>query len=334
MSNAFKIIHQFVSGKYTTEQKARFWGWLVDPSNQKEKEEALSDVWHECDFEMDEDLSKSYEDFRKRVSKKSRWFGLPASKWVRVAATLLIPILSIVVSYLYIDFKSSEVELVECIVPEGQQKKVHLPDGSEIILNAGTVLVYPSVFSGETRSVYLSGEGYFDITPDQKHPFIVKTQYVKVRVLGTKFNLKAYSQQQKTITTLQSGSVVIQKVDGNNDLAILSPNEQLEYDNQSGLCYERKINASLYSGWTKGELNFISQSLSEIVHTLEQRYAITIHISSDLSMADLYTIKFVHPTNVDEVLNIVARTVGGIIIKQEDEKTFLISPLKERKGGK
>lgn len=333
MSNTFKIIRYFISGRYTTEQKKKIWEWLVDSYNQNEKEEVLSDIWNKCDFEIDEDVSRSYQDFRNRVYGKSRWFSLFTHKWARIVAMLLIPFLSIILSYLYIDYKTSKVELVECIVPVGQQKRVLLPDGSKIILNAGTVLVYPTKFLGETRSVYLSGEGYFDITPNKTHPFIVKTQFLNVRVLGTKFNMCAYSQQQKTITTLQSGAIAVQRANTNENMVVLSPNEQLEYDNQTGQYCMRNTNPSLYSGWTKGELNFISQSLGEIMKTLERQYAIIIHISSGLSMTDLYTIKFNHPGNVDEILNIIARTVGGVIIKQEDGKSYSISPLKEKKGG-
>ena len=119
------------------------------------------------------------------------------------------------------------------------------------------------------------GEGNFHVKKDQKHPFIVKTSSLKIKVLGTKFNVCAYGNEDKTVTTLESGSVMIQKPT-EEPITILSPNEQLEYHNTTGEFQKRKIDASIYSGWTKGELNFVSQSLKEIVKSLERTY--NVHI--------------------------------------------------------
>ena len=188
------------------------------------------------------------------------------------------------------------------------------------------MLIYPNHFVGDTRSVYLAGEGNFEIAKDKKHPFIVKTNHLNVQVLGTTFNLQAYPLDEKTITTLESGSVSIQQPNGDN-VATLSPNDQLEYNNANETFSKKSIDPSIYSGWTKGELNFVSKTLKEIIHTLERNYNITILISPDLINSDLYTIRFKQQENIKNIMNIVTKTIGGITYQMEDEVTISIYPL-------
>ena len=177
------------------------------------------------------------------------------------------------------------------------QNLITLPDGTTAYLNSGTLLVYPQKFTGDIRSVYLIGEANFDVKKDKQHPFIVKTNHLKVKVLGTKFNVHAYAEDEKTTTTLESGSVVVQKAN-NEDIITLTPNEQLEYDNPSG------------------EFNK------------------NIIVPPHLATTDVYTIKFKQKAPIKEIMNIVTKTIGNIDYKVEDENILLIySPL-NKKGGR
>lgn len=132
-------------------------------------------------------------------------------RWARIAAFLLIPLVSIATAYVYVRLHTHDVRFVECIVPKGDQKEVTLPDGSVITLNSGSVFLYPTHFTGDTRSVYLSGEGHFKVAPDKKLPFVVETNHLDVCVLGTQFNVQAYPLDKRTITTLETGSVAVRK---------------------------------------------------------------------------------------------------------------------------
>ena len=81
------------------------------------------------------------------------------------------------------------VSLIEHFVPAGKREQVVLPDSSRVWLNSGSVLIYPSIFVGDRREVYLSGEGYFEVEKNAEQPFIVKARTLNVEVLGTRFNL-------------------------------------------------------------------------------------------------------------------------------------------------
>ena len=114
----------------------------------------------------------------------------------------------------------------------------------------------------------------------------------------------------------------------------LTPNEQLEYDNPSGEFNKKIIDASVYSGWTRGELNFAAMTLSDIFITIERIYDIHIIVPPHLATTDVYTIKFKQKAPIKEIMNIVTKTIGNIDYKVEDENILLIySPL-NKKGGR
>ncbi|WP_291594102.1 FecR family protein [Bacteroides sp.] len=334
MSNAHKIIHKFFSDKFSLELREKVWDWLVNPAGQTEKEEALMQLWEETDFKADESTLFSYRNFQKQLvqSKKSTPFYI-LRKWSRVAAVLLIPLLTILVVYLYVHPRNENVELVEYYVPRGGQQQITLPDGTKAYLNSGTLLIYPQKFTGDVRSVYLIGEGNFDVKQDKEHPFIVKTRCLNVKALGTKFNVLAYAEDDKTVTTLESGAVAIQKTN-EEEIVTLSPNEQLEYDNSTGEFNKRMTTASVCAGWTKGELNFVTLTLKDIFITLERMYNMHIIVPPHLVTSDVYTIKFKNRDDIREIMNIVTKTIGNIDYSVEDENILLIYSPHNKKGGR
>lgn len=292
-------------------------------------------LWEEQDFESNASTIRSYQKFRKKITPHPQKTTISHTlrKWSQVAAALFIPLLSIWVAYLYIQPNEKPIELVEYFVPKGKQSKITLPDGSVAHLNSGTLLIYSQEFTDDTRSVYLMGEANFTVKKDQKYPFIVKTGHLKIKVLGTKFNVHAYPEDEKTITTLESGSIVIQK-SNNENIITLTPNEQVEYDNPTGEFHKKNIDSSLYSGWIKGELNFAGMTLKDIFTTIERIYNIHIIVPPHLTTTDMYTIKFKHKAPLKDIMNIVTKTIGNIDYKVEDENVLLIYSPQNKKGGR
>ena len=178
------------------------------------------------------------------------------------------------------------------------------------------------------------GEGHFAVAPNKKLPFVVATNHLDICVLGTEFNLQAYPFDRKRQLLHWSPVLLLsRKKNQPNSFITLEPNQQLDYENRSGRFNKTDIDASVYSGWTKGEMNFISQSLREILRTLERSYAVSIQLSSDLMESnrinsDLYTIKFKRRDDIFHVLDIVTKTVGGITYKVEKDESISICPLK------
>ncbi len=198
-------------------------------------------------------------------------------------------------------------------------------------------IIYPKSFRGDTRTVYLSGEANFDVHKDKKHPFIVKTSLLSVRALGTKFNIQAYSEDRKTITTLENGKVQINNLLAPDSCFILTPGEQLEYNHLTKNYEKRKIDVMMASGWTRGELNFVDCHLEDILNTLGRHYNVEIKAEPHLYTNDLYTIKLRKGEPLQAAIHIVTMTVGGMESKVTDNKVVILtaaSPAnKSKKGG-
>lgn len=327
MSKAYKILHNLVNHTFDPELRSKVWEWIVNPSNQKEKEETLLSLWNEYPQKADMSTYHSLKVTQKKIRQNTstrKQYSL-THKLSRIAAILIMPLLSIVGSYLYIQHNTYNLELIQCFVPAGENQELTLPDGSIVNINSGSTLIYPKEFKGDTRTLYLTGEANFTVKKDQEHPFIVSTNYLKVQALGTKFNIQAYSESDKITTTLENGAVKVDKITGGEDSFLLSPNEQLEYNYKTGVFEKRKIDAANYSGWTKGELNFINQPLKEILATIQRKYIVDFVINTRLFTQDLYTIKFHQHADINTIMKVLTMTVSGLAYEIEDNTITIYS---------
>lgn len=331
MSKTYKILYNLINHAIDPVLRKRIWQWLVTPSNQKEKEEALFSLWNEISTEADSKTYHSYEatQIKIRQKQKTRKPYHITHRLLRIAAILIIPLLSVVATRYYMQRNPVETEMIQCFVPEGEKQEIILPDGSKVNINSGSTLLYPDKFDGKIRSVYLMGEAYFSIEEDKNHPFVVNTNYLKIQVLGTKFNVEAYNESDKIITTLESGAVEVNKLQDHNTSFILSPNDQLEYNYRTDKFEKRKINAENYSEWTEEKLYFINQPLQEILATIQREYAVKFVIDPHLFTSDFYTIKFTQKEDIESTMKILSLTVGNIDYKIEDN-VITINTLKKK----
>lgn len=159
-------------------------------------------------------------------------------------------------------------------VPYGKTHKLILADGSFVHLNAGSKLRFPTSFNGEIRTVFLAGEAYFEINPNEKMPFIVNTQSIDVRVLGTHFNVSAYSTDPTTETVLLEGSVALKEETLGSK--ILKPGELGSWDIHKEELQIKEVETYDYIAWTKGELLFHKKPFKDILKVLERKYNVVI----------------------------------------------------------
>lgn len=153
--------------------------------------------------------------------------------------------------------------------PRGGQYQLNLPDGTKVWLNAASSLKYPVNFSSKAeRSVELTGEAYFEVAKDKSHPFVVKSAGQKVKVLGTHFNVNAYSDEYNVRTTLLEGSVKV------NDDVVLAPGEQSVF--MAGQLMVKTVNASDAIDWKNGEFVFNNEPLTDILRKVSRWYNVNI----------------------------------------------------------
>lgn len=143
--------------------------------------------------------------------------------FVSIAASLLV-LFTIGYNLLTGSHGSEQIAWIEISTPKGVRDSVLLSDGSKIFLNGGSDLKYPRQFTGDTREVSFTGEGYFEIAKNAKKPFLINTELIEVKVLGTKFNLKAYANDISVETMLEEGRVQV-KHSASNQILDMKPNE-------------------------------------------------------------------------------------------------------------
>lgn len=332
MSKTYKILRNLVSHTFDPELRDKVWQWLVHPAGRKEKDDALLVLWNDYLTEPDAATYRSLKATREKMKSLQ-----PARKQhsrlhtlSRIAAIMLIPLLSAAGSYWYIERNTYNPELVQCFVPEGERQTLVLPDGSTVNINAGSTLIYPKEFRGGTRTLYLAGEANFAVKKDRKQPFIVSTGYLTVEALGTRFNVQAYPESDKITTTLENGAVRVNKIGENENSIFLSPNEQLEYNYKTGTFQKRVIHAANYSGWIKGELNFINMPLKEMLTAIQRKYAVDFIINPRLFTSDLYTIKFPPKEDIHTVMRVLTTTVHGLAYEIDDRTITIYAKNKRR----
>lgn len=157
-------------------------------------------------------------------------------------------------------------------IPRGGRYKIVLPDGTQVWLNAASSLKYPTAFIGKERIVQLEGEAYFEVAKNAEQPFKVEVKDVRVTVLGTHFNINAYTDEACIKTTLLEGSVKINKGQAQK---LLYPGEQAVLGKSSSI-EVIKVNADEVLAWKNGYFNFHRSNLQEVMRQLSRWYDVDI----------------------------------------------------------
>ncbi|MCG8308076.1 MAG: FecR domain-containing protein [Cytophagales bacterium] len=165
--------------------------------------------------------------------------------------------------------------------PRGQKSTVFLPDGSKVILNSESRIEYLSVFEGESRTVRLSGEAFFEVERNEKLPFIVKTDVMDIRVLGTSFNVVALDRKKYKVSLARGQVEVLENVqnDGSIDKVMLFPGQAISYD-PAALSFTEitKFNPEADFGWKNGLIYFENASFEEVMNRLGSWYGVEFTI--------------------------------------------------------
>ncbi len=228
-------------------------------------------------------------------------------RFFRVTAAAAV-ILMMIGTFSYLSYNAGyhrqSSQLVKLENPLGTKTSLTLPDGSKVTLNAGSTLSYPTVFTGKERKVSIEGEGYFEVQHDANHPFIVKANDVYVKVLGTKFNVKAYNDESNIDVTLSEGRVQVSLENGISAVQMI-PMDQVIFDKFKRTFTKRNIDVKSYIGWKDNRLYFNNETFGTIARQLERKFNVHIHIQSDRLRNTVFTGDFVRGENLDEILKVM-----------------------------
>lgn len=191
------------------------------------------------------------------------------------------------------------------VVARAGEYYLELNDGTRVWLNAASELCYPVAFAGGERKVRLKGEGYFEVARDTARPFLVETDDMTVRVLGTSFNVNAYRDHGNVLTTLVSGKVDILNA-GGESLAILKPAEQADFRNGQLTVSRVEVEKSL--GWLEGKFYFHNMALEDIMMQLQRWYDVEIFWRAQDLKAYPFSGIIQRDLNLEEILKTIEKT--------------------------
>lgn len=215
---------------------------------------------------------------------------------------------------------TSQAVLNQVVVPFGQHQRVVLSDGTVVELNAGSKLVFPAAFSGDKRNVYLKGEGYFEVRKDSLHPFVVQTDFMNVKVLGTVFNVSAYEDESVASTVLVEGSVSISqrnKIMGNQSY-LLSPGQGCFYSVKYEKSAIKNVDTDIYTSWKDGVYRFNDVPLFDVIRKVMKYYNVPIQVQDGGTLETKLSGKLMISGNIDEVMSSISKTLECRYEKNED----------------
>jgi ferric-dicitrate binding protein FerR (iron transport regulator) len=202
--------------------------------------------------------------------------------------------------------------------PRGGQYQVELPDGSKVWLNSVSSLRFPTFFNGKQRRVEITGEAYFEVAKNQAMPFIVIVNGAEIEVLGTHFNVNAYSDESTIRTTLLEGSVKFAK-DGN--FAILKPGQQSQLSLNGQLKTINDVEIEKVVAWKNGFFHFEASDFKTLSKQLARWY--DVEVVYDKEIDDLFYAKVPRSTKLSDLLKALSLT-GKINFKIEGKKIIVL----------
>jgi len=319
------ILTRYIDGVYTQSDAKNVLDCLNSDEETSLLEDKMDQLWNEYN-NVDDKSPALYQEYKseahlllKRVKKPKKVF-LPSSLLKYVAAIFILFALGAGIYYVSVDKEKSytEISYIQVAVDKGEHKRVQLPDGTSVILNAGSVMRYPQMFDSEVRLVELNGEAFFDVKKDETTPFVVNTLNADIRVLGTSFNIKAYQEDEQLMVSVQSGRV---QVDMPESMTRLMANEQLLLDKSNGDFQKKKEDIKRVKSWIYGGLYFNRTPIRSVVFELQRMYDCEILFDSRF-VYDEYIYGEHDNKSLESVLKSIQYSTD-IRFKKEGEKYIL-----------
>lgn len=243
--------------------------------------------------------------------------------WMRVASAAAVVLLCMAGWLAYEAWRPAPMLMVSTLA---ETRTVVLPDQTKVTLNRYSTLSYPERFKEKRRKVHLQGEAYFEVAKDAKHPFIVKAEAVRVKVLGTHFNVEAYPGDAEVRTTLLEGSVAV-SLKGENQRLVLAPNESAVYNKEKRtLVQEAAPGAKNEILWRKGIILFDQLPLHEIVRQLSNAFQTDIRIDDPQLQNYRMTGTFDTSEDLTQILDLL-KNAGNFNYKKENNTITLTTKL-------
>lgn len=319
-------IEKYLQGKLDAQERLEFLRSVeVDVERKREFMEykntyALLSL---ADHDMDNhDNLRAYDSFKRKIKKnRIRHFIMNTLKYASAVILLVLSTFWFATTY---NSSSSGSDVINSLyVPAGQRVQLTLHDGTTIWLNAQTTLKYPALFSGRERRVTVEGEAFFDVAKDLEKPFIVSSQGVDMKVLGTKFNVYSYPSEEYVRTSLVEGALQVYFSQNEKECVLLRSNEQVTVKGHK--IEKSPIIHKDHFLWREGIYSFDKEPLINILKNLELYYDVRIEVKDPSIFEYEYTGKFRQRDGIDQILLMIQRIHKFTIKKDEEHNVIVLS---------
>lgn len=289
-NNNIALLESFMRGETSPDEEQVLVDWLRSPEANEQLSNYYRETWINSSQELAAEIQgRMYTNIKKRMhsvhsepyTQQSKRIS-PLRYLLQYAAVVLLVLMAGIGGHVYTSsqMKNSPTDKRYLVQTEkGQRANITLPDGTVVWLNSYTQLHYNADYGTTSRVVSLTGEAYFEVAKNKEKPFIVKTQGMDVEALGTTFNVKAYQEDSRIITTLFSGAV---RISTDKNKVILSPDENATLERKSGRLAVHKLENSSYAKmWRDNDLVFNGETLEEIAVLLNRMYNVRIVFKSE-----------------------------------------------------
>lgn len=309
------IANRFLDEKDCTSQElSALKKWLSDPETHSEVESWLLEHWTsspEIDsITLIETVFQQIQEYEEEHLSKSGFSIRRILKiYQKVAAFLLIPIIGFGILYWVSQHNQSVSQYTETIAPRGQKSQIVLADGTRVWLNSDTKIKYPGNFSKKQRDVYLDGEAFFEVSKNPHQPFVVHTSGVNVKVLGTKFNVKAYADENQIETSLFEGKVNLLLNDPTSAQQLVKevkPGQSFAYSKTDHQLVANKFPQDEINGWKKNQLIFKDDTFGNLVRKLERWYDVKVVYDEEKFNDRRLTVELYEGERLERLMNIIS----------------------------
>lgn len=313
------LIVTFLAGESDLREQEELQQWISASPENKKYFRDRQEIWFASigNPEQQFDKEKAYKRFLAHVNCKK--INPPYNQRNRkhslqlllygAAAVILLLILSYTSYRKGADQVKSRFADIAMEAPLGSKSKIYLPDSTLVWLNAGSKIIYSQGFGVNQRNVRLIGEGYFEVTRNEKLPFQVKTDELQVKVMGTKFNFKNYPDDQEASVCLIEGKVQVRNRGIGKEEVNLIPDQKAFFNKKSGRMRILPVKARYSAEWTNGFLFFDEELLPDIIKKLERSYDVKITLADKALETFRFYGNFIRRENtIENILETLAST--------------------------
>ena len=306
-----KVIISYLNNELDDRGNNGILNWVNQSEANKKKFRELHIAYHATkvkDINSKINVDSAWNTLKRQLSKSNHKKFNPTNWILKNAASVAILIGLSLATYIIWDkgFNGIDSTVVKLEVPKGEKSKFILADGTQVWLNSESELIYNTKRS---REIFISGEAFFDVVHNQKKPFVVTTlSKMKVNVLGTSFNLRAYNDEPYIETTLEQGKVDIISAK-NRILAKLHSGEQAIYTVKQAEIQKKKVDVKRYLAWKNNVLRFDDLPFQECAKRMERWYGVKIEFDPKLNISNRFTMT-IKTQSLKELLDMMQYTAN------------------------